>query len=1090
MITPFPSLRDLGFRFLTAAGLLLVAPLAFGQATSTAQTPTPAEVTASGPATPIKEDTVKLNPFQVEAERDNGYYAPNTLAGTRINSKVEDLGASITVVTKQQLLDTAAVDINDIFKYESNTEGIYDYTATSSSSPTTDSIQSSPQTATRIRGIGSPNMAMNNFVMTSRIPTDTYELESVEISRGPNSTLFGLGNPSGTVELNTLRANLTRELNSLSFRVDSYGGWRSTFDFNRPLLKNKLAIRIAAVDSELKYERKPSYDNIKRLYGTISYKPFEKTTINLIWEHYKQNRQTPNYLTPRDGVTDWIAAGKPTWNPLTYTATVNGVSTQVPVATENAVPGLPGALPAGLYSNTTNYTRPSMYIDGGQVQLWEINRLGTSTNPNASTASNVRLLSGSGSGYIRSNVNQGVLYQVPGISNKGLYDWTRINAVSPNWNYDHATLYTAEVVQQLIPDLFFRAAWHLEDSNSYNRNIANPPLLQVDVNQYLLDGRSNPYYLRPFYQVIEPTIFQSPEYNDNLQAQLTYDLNAEKLTGKHWTHWLGEHRMLTYFEGRHITNGTFRYREAIIDTNHSWQAPLIANNTLSLTNGPALDRPTYRYYVGPRGSTSYNQGYTPPKSGVKGVFNLNYNQPDGSWISEPANFGTAEYITSQTRQEIVSHGAVLQSLFLDDRIVFTGGLRNDFNRTRNSNGATLNGATGLYDNAAISTWLPWTNARGKTRTLNLVVKPFPWMGLFAEKSSSFVPQAQAIDLFDTVLPNTYAHGQDVGGYINLFHDKMVIRLSLYKNQIINDRNSDSTIGSRIVRLENNATTGSDHFSLNYWAMQAATQKLGAGADIGAINALAASWENYPAFFQKTLADYTAGAALRGTNNTAARGGELSVDYNPTYNLNFKFSGAQTKSIQTSLENNITNYIALRLPYWKTVNDGLGDTWWTSTAYTTQTAENFYANAVNIPIEVSQALLGKSNPQVKEYTWRALSTYRFTEGWFKNVAVGGSIRWDSKSSIGYLAGPADPDGVVRSLDVNRSMYDPSRFAGDMHAYYTMKLYHDRVKMLIQLNWNQAFVTGGLRVTAVNPDGSPYNYRIIDPQQFILTSTFTF
>ena len=35
---------------------------------------------------------------------------------------------------------------------------------------------------------------------------------------------------------------------------------------------------------------------------------------------------------------------------------------------------------------------------------------------------------------------------------------------------------------------------------------------------------------------------------------------------------------------------------------------------------------------------------------------------------------------------------------------------------------------------------------------------------------------------------------------------------------------------------------------------------------------------------------------------------------------------------------------------------------------------------------------------------------------------------------------------------------------------------------------AFENGRLQAVAVNPDGRPYAFRIIDPRQFILTTTF--
>jgi len=51
------------------------------------------------------------------------------MSGSRLNTKLEDVGASITVVTKQQLLDFAATDINDVFAMEAGTEGTRTYTA-------------------------------------------------------------------------------------------------------------------------------------------------------------------------------------------------------------------------------------------------------------------------------------------------------------------------------------------------------------------------------------------------------------------------------------------------------------------------------------------------------------------------------------------------------------------------------------------------------------------------------------------------------------------------------------------------------------------------------------------------------------------------------------------------------------------------------------------------------------------------------------------------------------------------------------------------------------------------------------------------
>ncbi len=1033
-------------------------------------------------------EVVQMTPFEVVSE-SKGYYSPNTLSGTRLNSKVQDLGSSITVVTKQLLDDTAAVDLNDIFKYEANTEGIFDYTAITASAPTSDIIQGGsatsggPALATRVRGISAPNITQDYFTHTARIPIETAFIDSAEISRGPNSSIAGLGSPSGTVNTNLSTANLRREITQVQLRGDSYGGWRTVITVNRPLWKDKFALRFSALEGNQSFKQKPSYDITKRLYGAFTFQPFKSTTITGKAEYYREERQAPNSITPRDGVTEWLNSGKPTWNPLTFTASVNGSQLVLPASADNT------GFPAGLFVNTTTYTRPSMFIDVGKVQLWEINRLGTTANPNSSTTSNVRLID-SGSAYMRGTVNGNVLYSVPGITNRALYDWTSVNAVPTNWNYDRAALYTAILEQKIIENLYFRAGWHLEDSVEYNRNIAAPPTLQIDVNQNLVDGKTNPYFLRPFISSIEPSIFRLPEYNDASQAQLTYALDLTQKKGV--VGWLGKHQFGANYESRHVTQGTFRYREAIIDPNHVWLTP----GALNYTNGAAVGRPTYLYYVGPAGAPGYVAGYSPPKSGVQGNFNFNwYNATTGQWVADPATFGTAGYVSSQTRQEDTTRAATWQGNVLKDHLVVTGGYRKDAYRTRNSNGANIDGTTGFYDYTPLRTWGPWTYASGPTRFISFVGYPFKShsLGLSYSRSSSFSPQPQAVDLFGNTLPNTYGHGHDAGFFTNLLDNKLVISLKVYRNDISNDRTSNSTIGSRIARIEAGGYlpgTSSDTFSLYNFAQNVARTRLGGSATQTQIDAEAAKITQFPTGFQNAVTANIAGAAIRGTADTEAKGAEMEISYNPSNNWNIKFSGAKTESINKTIENNLQDYIASRMPYWLSVKDDAGNSWFTSTALGSQSAKAFYDSAVTPPLKIDQALLGKSNPQVKKYSWRLLSTYRFVDGPIRNVTVGGAMRWNDRSVIGYLGAAPDADGIVRSLDVNKPIYDPVRSSYDFWTNYSFKLDHDRIRARVQLNLNNAFDGGRLQTVGVNPDGTPFNFRIINPRQLVLTTTFDF
>jgi outer membrane receptor for monomeric catechols len=93
-----------------------------------------------------------------------------------------------------------------------------------------------------VRGIGSANIAFNNIATTGRVPVDPLWMDSLELSRGPNANIFGLGNASGTVNQVPATANLSRNFNKVNCAVDSYEGWRVSLDLNRKLT-DKLAMR-------------------------------------------------------------------------------------------------------------------------------------------------------------------------------------------------------------------------------------------------------------------------------------------------------------------------------------------------------------------------------------------------------------------------------------------------------------------------------------------------------------------------------------------------------------------------------------------------------------------------------------------------------------------------------------------------------------------------------------------------------------------------------------------------------------------------------------------------------------------------------
>ena len=215
------------------------------------------------------DDKVVLSPFVVTTSKDTGYYAQNTLAGSRMNTNLADLGASISVVTKAQMEDFASVDINDVFRYEVNTEGSSTYT------PATQAFRNdgvldvnaggtqgnavvslTNAGANRVRGLGVPSASTNYYPSIAAVVPDAYNVQSYEISRGPNSMLFGLGSPAGIVNQTTSQAALNRNSSRVDLRTDDRGSFRSSFSFNRSLVDDKLAIFGAFLYDNRQFQRK------------------------------------------------------------------------------------------------------------------------------------------------------------------------------------------------------------------------------------------------------------------------------------------------------------------------------------------------------------------------------------------------------------------------------------------------------------------------------------------------------------------------------------------------------------------------------------------------------------------------------------------------------------------------------------------------------------------------------------------------------------------------------------------------------------------------------------------------------------------
>ncbi len=178
---------------------------------------------------PVDDETVTLTPFEVTTTKDTGYQATDTLAGTRIRTNLADVGSAISVVTKEFLKDVGATSSGTLLQYTPNAEvaGVYGTYAGLGNGTSVDETGNlrAPTGAQRVRGLASADNTRDFF--GTDIPWDSYNVDRIEIQRGPNSILFGLGSPAGIVNASINNAEF-RNFGSVDTRFGSYGTKRAS----------------------------------------------------------------------------------------------------------------------------------------------------------------------------------------------------------------------------------------------------------------------------------------------------------------------------------------------------------------------------------------------------------------------------------------------------------------------------------------------------------------------------------------------------------------------------------------------------------------------------------------------------------------------------------------------------------------------------------------------------------------------------------------------------------------------------------------------------------------------------------------------
>ncbi|MBK1879406.1 TonB-dependent receptor plug domain-containing protein [Pelagicoccus mobilis] len=280
-----------GTQTLLCGAALLVAPLSFAQDDEE------------------DEEIFELSPFTVEGDKTEGYRATSTLAGSRIRTDLKDVGSAISVITDEFLRDTGAVDNQSLLQYTTSTEvgGVGGNFAGDESFGLV-----RPNANTRVRGLQRADNTRDYFL--TDIPWDGYNVNRVDMQRGPNAILSGLGSPAGLIN-NTTDSAAWADEGEVQVRFGSYGTTRAHINLNKVVLEDELAIRVAAVKKDDKFRQEEAWRDDERFFVAAKYEPkflktdSARTTLSANFETGDINSNNPRSRPPVDRLSGFWKGG-------------------------------------------------------------------------------------------------------------------------------------------------------------------------------------------------------------------------------------------------------------------------------------------------------------------------------------------------------------------------------------------------------------------------------------------------------------------------------------------------------------------------------------------------------------------------------------------------------------------------------------------------------------------------------------------------------------------------------------------------------------------------------------------------------------
>jgi outer membrane receptor protein involved in Fe transport len=1112
---------------------------------------TPEQRTASAPRT--EDEPVQLSPFHVSGHSDVGYQATSTLAGTRLRTELRDIGSSISIVNEEFLTDTGSTNLEDVLVFTPNTEigGLGgNFSGSQGAAPIPEQQRDNPSGGiTRVRGLASADLTRDYFL--SDVPFDTFNTDRIDVQRGANSALFGLGSPGGIVNATTIRADFLGNRGRVRFETDQYGTTRYSMRYNQ-MIGDVAAVRVAGLSERKQYEQKQAFLEDDRLFVTATVKlPWGLTARGSV-ETAKRHSANPDFVPPNDGITPWINMGKPViMSPAQGGALFRGTGTFFPGRANSQVMTL--ALPGLSSGFATFYHDPSnpnptfggqAYIPSGQ-KLPSAGGLGEwmmlMPQPEEQI---IRLTGGYRSDGTRVPEGSAPFYSngfvAQQITDRSIFDYRKnlFNGGTAQQGADWE-VYHASIEGNYFENRFgFEVSYYKQEFDSWGNNSLQGVLqrtIYIDPNAYLIataDGTGtgalipNPNFGRPVMGgntggnnlTNDRDAFRIQAYTEvRFDDFLPEDRWFTKLLGRFTlTGLLDEsstYNKQAYSRGdpldyeilaRHIGGGSLTGFPPLTQrSGQQFALPVAANDTNFLTINSLSDLAG----VGIRGvshgrARSYGRGlitnnYTGWNQHTQQF--VGFTSPVYTMWNSPNDFPAA-FSASKRLTEVESQVLVGQSYLWDGTIVLTGTWRSDTSSTASVGAPTLTGRTDV-DNTYDPAYLRGVRSSDLQETYDDETTSWSAVVHTPEFIQKRLPGNIGLSFHYAKSDNFVPSGSNVDIYNRLVPavsgktEEKGFTIAAFDGKLSARFNWFET-DSANNRFEN-AAISTPATILQNLAHQL-DHPLNVAQGFTAADAQAVLPPQGVIDVSGFVVDWSNPNAASTSRNPAdtdtrdfsATGMEVEIAYNPTEKWTILFTAARQETVTSNTYPVMKQFVeSFVIPTW--VNSDFAKKFVINDTGTQTLAELAQTAIVE---NVQRAALEDGKPTIEQAEWRWSVNTSYKLGKFDE----GILRWFGNLTVGGGLRWEDKVGIGfgvgknalgdYAFDLNQPYWSDTTMFVDAFVRSTWRL-RDRRSFTFQINVKDLTNNDDLKAYVANPDGSKL-YRILEGRLFTASATLEF